>query len=234
MEQLVKHWRVGIEVLLLLMVVIIAIISTRSDWRKRHYSIHGIDVSHYQGDIDFDVLGGDPHVDFVFIKATEGRSLVDRKFKINWQQLHEQQIPCGAYHFYRPAVSAKWQARLFIKNVQLKKGDLPPVLDLEVTNRRSKATILKGVKIWLETIEAHYGVQPIIYVNQDYYKNYIKGNFEDYPIWIAAYRYGKPNLPERAWQFWQYSDNGRAKGIEGAVDRNVFNGNRRAFEALRY
>jgi lysozyme len=203
----------------------------REDWRLKAYDVHGVDISHYQSDVDFQKLKADK-VQFVFVKATEGITFKDKYFKKNWEALEKEKMIRGAYHFYRPSVLAERQANEFIKTVRLKKGDLPPVLDLEKTDHRSDEIILKGVKIWLETVEAHYGVQPIIYVNQDYYKKYIQGNFENYPIWIAAYRWDKPDLPKNAWQFWQYSDKGWRDGIKERVDLNVFNGKRRDLEKL--
>lgn len=204
----------------------------REDWRLEAYEIHGIDVSHYQKDINFQALKNDEFVDFVFVKATEGINFKDHKFKHNWQQLKAAQLPRGAYHFYRPSRKAKQQARSFINMVNIEAGDLPPVLDLEETDGRSKETILKGVKIWLTTVEQHYKVKPIIYVNQNFYFNYIKGNFDEYPIWLAVYRWGKPDLEEGEWKFWQYTDRGRISGIRGRVDRNVFYGKRSDFEKL--
>ncbi len=203
------------------------------DWRLKNYEIHGLDISHYQKDIDFKKLKKSKYVDFVFVKAIEGFSVKDKKFHQNWAGLKANNITRGAYHFYRPSAKAKTQALAFIRRVKLSKGDLPPVLDLEETDNRSKDIILKGVKIWLETVERHYGVKPIIYVNQDFYYNYIEGNLEEYPIWIAAYRWSKPDVREGDWQFWQYTDKGKIKGISGYVDRNVFVGNLADFKVLQ-
>ena len=203
----------------------------RKDWRLKAYEVHGVDISHYQFDVDFKQLKNDG-VQFAFVKATEGITFKDDHFKKNWDGLKKESLIRGAYHFYRPSVLAKRQAEEFIKTVPLQSGDLPPVLDLEETDNRSDKIVLKGVKIWLETIEAHYGVKPIIYVNQNYYNKYIKGNFEDYPIWIAAYRWDKPDLSAAHWDFWQYSDKGWRKGVKGRVDLNVFDGKRKDLEKL--
>lgn len=207
--------------------------SLRTDWRLDAYEIHGIDISHYQLDIDFEKLKNETPVKFVFVKATEGISFKDDHFKDNWQSLQEHGFIRGAYHFYRPSVLGKRQAQEFIKTVQLETGDLPPVLDLEETDNRSDEIVIKGVKNWLKTIEAHYKVKPIIYVNQNYYYKYIKGNLDDYPVWLAVYRWDKPDVPEGDWKFWQYSDRGWRKGVKGRVDLNVFYGNQAALDSLR-
>lgn len=203
----------------------------KEDWRLEAYEIHGVDISHYQFDVDFKKLKQN-NVEFVFVKATEGVSFKDDHFKKNWAGLEKHNLIRGAYHFYRPSVLGKRQAEEFIKTVSLKSGDLPPVLDLEETDSRSDEIVLKGVKNWLKTIEAHYGVKPIIYVNQNYYHKYIKGNLDDYPLWIAAYRWNKPDIPEKDWLFWQYSDKGWRRGVKGRVDLNVFNGRRKDLEKL--
>jgi len=103
-------------------------------------------------------------------------------------------------------------------------GDLPPVLDLETDAKKPNEIIVKGVRNWLELIEKHYGVRPIIYVNEHFYKKYIAGNFDDYPLWLAGYsRTHLDDLAEDAHVlFWQHSEKGWADGIRGFVDYNVF------------
>ena len=90
----------------------------------------------------------------------------------------------------------------------------------------------KEVKEWLDTIEEHYGVKPIIYTNIDFYQRYFQTGFEDYPLWIAHYlQPDKPRI-ENKWSFWQHSENGRANGINGPVDFNVFYGDSLDFRSL--
>lgn len=192
------------------------------------YEIHGIDVSHHNAHIDWDKLkqasADDVKVDFVFIKATEGATHIDKKFDYNWREADRVGIKKGAYHFYNPRRLSAEQAQNFIRKVKLKSGDLPPVLDLEVSAGRSDDIIIKGVKNWLEIVGEHYGVKPIIYVNEHYYKRYIKGNFDDYPLWIAGY--SRTHMDDIAESdkilFWQHSEKGWIDGIKGFVDFNVF------------
>jgi lysozyme len=199
--------------------------------RIEGYAVHGIDVSHHQQNIDWAAVRLDS-IHFVLMKASEGENFLDPQFRKNWRAARQQGLVRGAYHFYRPSVLAEVQARQFIKVVQLENGDLPPVLDLEVTDNRPKHIILKGAKIWLRLIERHYGVKPIIYVNQHWYYNYVQQNIEGYDIWLAAYNPdNRPKLRDgKEWVFWQYTANGRVKGISTAVDRNVFDGSKRDFE----
>lgn len=195
------------------------------------FEVHGIDVSHHQKYINWNNVKAES-IDFVFMKATEGKHFRDPMFTYNWQSAKEQNIARGAYHFYRPSVYSHIQAAHFIRTVQLSPGDLPPVLDLEKSDNRSKAIIIKGVRNWLNIIESHYGVKPIIYVNKDWYRKYIAGNFDDYVVWIAAYTtYPRPRLSDgKQWDFWQYTDRGQIDGINGKVDLNVFSGSKQDFQ----
>ena len=197
------------------------------------YEIHGIDVSHYQKRINWTAVKADS-IDFVFMKATEGKDFLDPYFFKNWKNAKKNKFVRGAYHFYRPSVLSEVQAKHFIKVVKLSQGDFPPVLDLEVTDNRPKAIIIEGVKNWLNIIETHYGVKPIIYVNRNWYDDIIKDNFSDYTIWMAAYRTApKPSLSDnKQWKLWQYTNRGRVNGVEGAVDLNVFYSSEADFKKL--
>ena len=104
-------------------------------------------------------------------------------------------------------------------------GDLPPVLDFEVTNGLSKTTIISQLQTWLDLVEKHYKIRPIIYTNQKLYFQYLLNDFKDYPIWMARYNTAEPILlSKKEWSFWQYGNRGSVKGIEGFVDLNVFKG----------
>ncbi len=200
--------------------------------RLEGYDIHGLDVSHYQREIDWGAVARDSFR-FVFMKATERNDFKDRFLRKNWREAGKNGIARGAYHFYRPSIHSEKQAKNFIRHVQLVSGDLPPVLDVEVTDKRDKKIIQKGIKNWLEIVEAHYGVKPIIYCNRYWYKTYIHGKFDDYLVWIAAYTRKNPKLAGNAkWHFWQYTDRGRINGVKGNVDMNVFYGTEEEFEAL--
>lgn len=192
------------------------------------YEIHGIDVSKYQNNINWKEVKNMEEkgikIGFVFIKATEGTSIVDAQFRRNWIEADEQNIPKGAYHFFVSNRNAKKQADNFIQIVNLKKGDMPPVLDVEKSHGVSVADMQKGVKTWLNAVENYYGVKPVIYTNIDFYERYFADGFEDYPLWIAHYlQPDKPRI-EKNWLFWQHSEKGRVNGITTPVDFNVFYG----------
>lgn len=194
------------------------------------YEIHGIDISHHQGEIDWQELKDHGMIDefpvrFVMIKATEGSTKVDENFEDNFYQAREYGFTRGAYHFYSVHSSAKAQAAFFIRKVKLENGDLPPVLDVEhkpknQTDEEFKQSILQ----WLDIIETHYGVKPIIYTYYKFKIQYLSDSvFDDYPYWIAHYYVDQVEY-EGKWKFWQHTDVGRLPGIKGNVDFNIYNG----------
>ena len=194
------------------------------------YEIHGIDISHYQGDINWAVLRSQGQIDrcpirFVMIKATEGSNRVDPKFQTNFEQSLEYGFTRGAYHFYSVHSKAKEQAEFFIRNVNLEQGDLPPVLDVEhKPAEQSDDAFKESVLEWLRIVEAHYGVKPIIYTYYKFKMRYLSDHvFDQYPYWIAHYYVDSVEY-KGAWKFWQHTDVGRLPGIKGYVDFNIYNG----------
>lgn len=201
-----------------------------------NYSIHGIDVSKYQEFIDWklvkamDVNG--TKVEFAFIKATEGLGNMDRQFKRNWQKAKDAGITRGAYHFFIATKSGKTQAENFISRVDLEEGDLPPVIDVEQAYGMSGDKIRKEVRAFIDAMEYNYHVKPIIYTNVNFYNRYLKGEFDDYPLWVAHYLQKERPRIGRDWIFWQHSETGRVNGITNPVDFNVFNGDSADFQKL--
>ena len=202
--------------------------------RVNGYKVHGIDVSHHQSHIVWDSVAM-ADVDFAFVKATEGMTFSDSLFRQNWPEIKAAGIKRGAYHFFRPQTPAGEQVDNFTAHVQLDKGDLPPVLDVEVLDGVSKIQLLTGVLNWLYWIEVHYGVRPILYTNLKFYNKYLAGHFDEYPLWIARYNTREPTLAcGRDWQFWQYGSRGKIEGISGNVDFNVFHGSLEQLDSLCY
>ncbi len=192
------------------------------------YSIQGIDISHHQGDIDWDLLRnakiGDNPVYFIIIKATEGKSLLDENFNDNFYQARENGFIRGAYHFFSPDVPAAEQARHFLKQVHLEEGDLPPVLDIENVGDLTVGQVKEEAQTWLRMVEEQCGVKPIIYTYYKFKLKYLSDEeFDDYPYWIAHY-YVRDLAYKGKWKFWQHTDRGRLPGIKGYVDFNIYNG----------
>ena len=202
--------------------------------RLSGYEVHGIDVSHHQSHIAWDSVEQEG-IHFAFLKATEGLTFKDSLYIRNWTDAKRVGIKRGAYHFFRPTLSAREQAENFKSIVDIQEGDLPPVLDVEVLDGVSKVHLLTGILNWLYLIEIHYGVRPILYTNLKFYNKYLAGHFDEYPIWIARYNTREPILAcGRNWQFWQYGNRGRIDGIDGFVDFNVFHGTPEELENLCY
>lgn len=200
------------------------------------YSLFGIDVSEYQGDIDWETLVDKNKIDFAFVRATAGSDTKDRNFSENWRQLKKYNVPRGAYHYYRPNENSTDQANLFIKTVVVEKGDFVPVLDIEKYSKVQSVTSLKnGLLNWLSIVEAHYGVVPIIYTYSNFYEKVITDDkrFKKYPIWIAHYseKENPKKLPSD-WVFWQFCEDGRLEGIETYVDIDLCSSAEK-FKALR-
>ena len=192
------------------------------------YTVHGLDLSHYQGDVDWTALATHRAnrfpLRFVFIKATEGATHTDPRFNENFEAARQNGFIRGAYHYFIPQTDAAEQARHFINTVKLEDGDLPPVLDVEITGKRPTEELQEAVKVWMNIIEAHYGVKPILYTSYKFKRRHLDTpDINQYPYWIAHY-YVNAVRYRGSWAFWQHTDVGRVEGIDGKVDLNVFNG----------
>ncbi|PZR20100.1 MAG: glycoside hydrolase [Flavobacterium psychrophilum] len=196
---------------------------------ERHKDkVFGIDVSHYQDKIDWEKLKNNNDefpLGFVFVRATAGKNKVDSEFKNNWKGVKEHGYLRGAYHYYRPDENSVKQADNFIKNVKLSKGDLPPVLDIEkIPNGQSLDSLQVGLKRWLDKVEKHYGMKPIIYSGESFYTYFLKEEFEGYDLWVASYSFFEDEI-RNDWLIWQFTDKGELKGIKGMIDVDIYNGN---------
>jgi GH25 family lysozyme M1 (1,4-beta-N-acetylmuramidase) len=197
----------------------------------------GIDVSRYQGQVDWAAAAAG--LDFVFIKATEGVGYVDAQFANNWAGARRAGLARGAYHFCRPGNGhpvdqAQWFAHIV---GPLQPGDLPPVADFEVTDHRSPQDCHDWLVQFLAECERQFGRRPILYASPGFFAGAVGDTaaFTGYPLWVAHYTTAaEPHLPRgfTDWLFWQYADNGQVPGCRGYVDRNVFHGDHNAFAAF--
>lgn len=206
---------------------------------SERYPIRGVDVSHYQGDINWNDIVNQ-NIDFAFMKATEGSNNVDKYFKQNWSKAQKTPIVIGAYHFFSFDSDVKTQAENFISTVGSLKGKMPPVIDFELYSNYERnppdiITTRADLQLFLDTLEKYYGVKPIIYTTVKLYNLYIKNQFNDYPLWIRNVYYS-PNIGMKyKWTFWQYTDRAVLKGYHGDenyIDMNVFNGTEDEFRDI--
>lgn len=227
---------------------------------RLHYTserIYGIDISKHQHvigrhryGIDWDRLrishlgslskkkvSGrvDYKVSFIFIKSTEGRTLRNPYYAGDYEAARAHGFPVGSYHFFTTSSTGAQQAAQFLKYSHFKKGDLPPVLDLEpspaqIRKMGGTAALFREVRVWLRTVERRVGVRPILYISQIFVNRYLPSApdlKESYPVWIARYGEYKPDV--KLW-IWQLAPDGRVTGIHGTVDINVFNGYQTEFQ----
>lgn len=191
------------------------------------YRVHGFDISHHQGEINWAVLSKTQFtpfpIRFVFLKASEGGDFSDTTFVHNFDLARQYGFIRGAYHFYNPKTDASRQADFFIRSVQLEPGDLPPVLDIEKRGDDDDR-LRKDLLVWLRKIELHYKVKPILYTSYKFKTRYLNDSvFNTYPYWIAHYYVDSVEYKGQ-WRFWQHTDAGTLPGIREQVDLNVFNG----------
>ena len=208
--------------------------------------LRGIDVSHYQGKVDWKAAAA-AGVAFGFTKCSEGVS-ADTAFFTNRSQAAAACVPLGFYHYFHFA-SQDWgdQAHTFCKLVgALKPGELPPVLDLEdrpgMVHVGKEAGVRKALA-WLETIKGKLGVTPIVYADPDFISTYLSDpKFAQYPLWYAKYDIAnvtanttppRPRLgPWQACTFWQSSEHGKEQGVSGPVDIDWFIGDKAALQSI--
>lgn len=229
---------------------------------RMHYTserIYGIDISRYQhgkgrkyypiqwnklrithlGNMSKKRVSGDVDypVSFVYIKSTEGVSVRNRYYADDYRQARRHGIRCGAYHFFSTKSTAAAQARYFIRNTYFRKGDFPPVLDVEPTHDQimkmgGPAVLLDAIRTWMDIVRRHTGARPVLYVNQTFVNKYLSDAPDikrDYNIWIARYGEYRPDV---RLVYWQLCPDGRISGIHGDVDINVFNGYKDKFDAF--
>lgn len=189
--------------------------------------MHGIDVSHYQGRINWDEVAKDPKVGYVYLKATEGTSITDDTYRRNFQECKRVGLKVGSYLFFRPQYSAKAQFDLFVSMVDTKKQDLLPLIDAEAIKGVSIATFQQRLLELCKLFEEEYGVKPLIYTGQNFYNKNIHSNshLREYKYFIAAYAFDEPELyGGEDYLMWQYTAHGSVRGIRGNVDQSRFVG----------
>lgn len=199
--------------------------------RAHAMPVQGIDVSQWQGDVDWPTVRA-AGTGFAFIKATEGGDHLDPKFLQNWYGAKAAGVPRGAYHMLYWCRPAHEQALWFMLNVPYDPDALPPVLDLEwnhhsrnCPNGAPADVALEKIKIMLDVMESHTGKRPIIYTDVAFYRDVLNGELKDYNFWLRSVAAEPQEIyGDRPWLFWQFTTTGHVPGIAGSVDRNAFNG----------
>ena len=184
----------------------------------------GVDLSHHNGRIDWDQLEAAP-IDFIYLKATEGGDWKDPRFLAHWREAKARGWLVGGYHFYRLCRPGEEQAQNFIQTVEVRQGTLPPAVDLEYAHNcepyGSTEETLADLDQFLLSLEAEYGVRPVLYTTKEFHADWLAGRYDTYPLWLRALGDEIPETRDhRQADIWQYTMSARVPGMEGKVDMN--------------
>ncbi len=207
---------------------------TRQNQIDKIDRVFGIDISAYQGEIDWKELE-DQEIAFAFIKATQGHDYVDSEFSRNWSEISDTSIKKGAYLFFEPDSPTDQSLQLFYDTVPVDVRALPPVIDVELDNSQEpkKANIVKSLKEMVDGMSEHYHKKPIIYTNYNTYNTFLSKDFDNVYFWIADLDSSYPELANNEWTFWQYTYRGILNGVGEDitfVDLDLYNGNLKDFK----
>lgn len=188
--------------------------------------VHGIDLSHYQGQVFWEHVGQNMRMAYVYLKATEGGDRIDDRYERNIQLAHRYGIKVGSYHFFRPKSPAAEQLRNFRMQCRPAEQDLIPMIDIETTGGLSSSEFCDSLIKFLGMVEKEYRQPPLLYTFRNFYNWHLQGKVNDYKLMIAMYQPEEPVLEDRRdITMWQYTSKGRLKGISGYVDKSRFMGN---------
>lgn len=236
MKKLLKFIIIIAAVLIVAFLTVFILAKTKvifiNEWFvDKNNSTIGVDISSYQADVDMEKLR-DQGVKFVYIKATEGTTLQDDKFAVNWANADKADLPSGAYHFFSYDSSGSSQAQNFINTVgDDLKGRLIPTVDVEYygdkeKNPPAKEDVVRELTVFLNALEEHYGTKPMIYTRSDIYGKYLQDFSGNYKFWISSLYTPLSWNYHGDWYIWQYLNRGKLEGYSGGeqyIDLNVLN-----------
>ena len=186
--------------------------------------IHGIDLSHYQGTGFWETVGKSKMA-YVYLKATEGGTRIDDKYKQNIDLAHNYGLKVGSYHFYRPKVNQKEQLHNFMAQCRPGDQDLLPMIDVETRSGMPREEFRDSLAKFLVLVEKAYRQRPLVYTGTNFYNANLQGMLDDYKLMIAQYSSRQPVLTDgKEYLLWQYTAKGRLDGINGFVDKSRFMG----------
>ena len=198
---------------------------------RARYPVRGLDVSHHQGEIDWQRVASDD-VSFAFIKATEGGDFVDSDFAENLADARAAGVAVGAYHFFTLCRPGAEQAANFLATVPVGQPLLPPAVDLEYEGncaaRPTSEEVRAELDAFLAPVEAAFGQQAVFYITYQFYNDHVL-MLPERPLWVRWIAW-QPNHHD--WLLWQYHDRGRVDGIDGDVDLNVLQGDLQTLSSL--
>lgn len=185
--------------------------------------IHGIDISHYQGQVFWEVIGENSKMAYVYIKASEGGDRIDPRYERNIQLAHQYGLKVGSYHFFRPKTNLTKQLENFMTQCRPGDQDLIPMIDVETKSGLSTPEFRDSLSKFITLVEEAYKQKPLIYTFTNFYNAHMQGAIDGYPLMIAQYNAVEPELKDgRDITMWQYTGKGRINGINGFVDKSRF------------
>lgn len=199
----------------------VALISQTSTRHINNNHREGIDVSHYQGKIDWNKVAREGKISYAYIKCSEGGTIQDEYYRYNMEAARKAHISVGAYHFYRPNIPYDEQLANMTSIAKKADMDLVPIIDIEVRGQDSSDVFFRNLRQFLNAVEKYYGKRPMLYTGQNFYNKHLAGEFKNYAWMIAKYLDEPPLLNDNLnFHFWQYTSKGRVPGIKGNVDRS--------------
>jgi len=188
--------------------------------------VHGIDMSHYQGNVFWDTLANNTETRYVYLKATEGGDRIDAAFERNIVMAHVYGLKVGSYHFYRPRTDQQKQLQNFVSQCIPEEQDLIPMIDIETTQGMGTDEFCDSLFRFLDMVEEVYHQKPLLYTFRNFYNRHLLGKLDGYKLMIAMYLPEEPVLDDnRDITMWQYTGKGRVEGVNGYVDKSRFMGN---------
>ena len=196
--------------------------------------IHGIDLSRYQGEVFWEAVGDNSKMAYVYLKATEGSTIVDPTYKKNIELAHRYGLKVGSYHFFRPKTDLAMQMENFKAQCRPGDQDLIPMIDIETTGGLGEQEFCDSLAKFLSLVEQEYRQKPLLYTGTNFYNKHLCGKVNDYKLMIAQYSSRIPELADkRDYDMWQYTAKGRINGINTYVDKSMFIG-RHSMREIRY
>ena len=196
--------------------------------------VHGIDLSHYQGEVFWEAIGDNSKMAYVYLKATEGGDRIDDKYEQNIELAHKYGLKVGSYHFFRPKTPLKLQLENFKAQCRPSQQDLIPMIDVETKQGLSNDAFRDSLMTFLTMVEKAYHQKPLVYTGTNFYNKYMSGLMNGYKLMIAQYSSNEPVLNDgNDYMLWQYTGKGHIDGIRGYVDKSRFMG-RHGLREIRY
>ena len=214
-------------------ILIAAILISASATAQDRYSqcedtcahIHGIDLSHYQGEVFWEAVGENTKMAYVYLKATEGGDWIDDRYENNIELAHLHGLKVGSYHFYRPRTDQRQQLENFKVQCLPGEQDLIPMIDIETTSGLSTDEFCDSLFKFLSLVEEAYKQKPLLYTFTNFYNKHLVGKIDNYKLMIAQYTDTEPVLAdERDITMWQYTGKGSIVGVSGYIDKSRFMG----------